>query len=259
MVDTELRDLLQQRLCVLGVLEDPRLDLLKQLGAAALDHVAQQRPGGAAEANQRYPAPQLLPRQRDGLVDVVQLLGDVDVALQDLLVLLVVGRPERGREVRALLVHHLDDHAHGLRYHEDVGEDDGRVEEAGEALDRLQGQGGGDLRVAAALEEVTVALGLVVLGEVSAGFVTLRDYQLPRSLVFGWVSQGPRVLGVGIVGLCTLAHHPHGRPLNLLACGQTSVSCSGKVSPWKYDLPHAARRIRSFCNGSNSPISAVVV
>jgi hypothetical protein len=96
------------------------------------------------------------------------------MALHDLGVLLVLGRLERLREVRALLVHHLDDHAHGLGYHEDVGEDDGRVEQAGEALDRLQGQGGGDLRVAAALEEVALALGFVVFGEVSAGLFTLR-------------------------------------------------------------------------------------
>lgn len=175
MVNAKLCDLLQQRLRLLGVFVDPCLALLEQLGAAALDHITQQRPWGAAEPNQRHPALQLLPRQGDGLVDVVQLLGDVDVALQDLLVLLVVGRPERVREVRALLVHHLDYHAHGLGYHEDVGEDDGGVEEAGEALDRLEGQGGGNLRVAAALEEVTVALGLVVFGEVSASFSHCED------------------------------------------------------------------------------------
>jgi hypothetical protein len=74
--------------------------------------------------------------------------------------------------VRALLVHHLNLHAHGLRDDEDVGEDNGRVQQAGEALDRLQGQRRGDLGVAAALEEVAGALGFVVFGEVAAGYET---------------------------------------------------------------------------------------
>lgn len=168
-LDAELGDLLKQGLGLLGVGVDPRLDLLEDLAAAALDHVAKQGPRGAAEAKQRHATLQLLAGQGDGLVDVVELLGDVDVALHDLGVL-AVGRGAQGvGEVRALLVDHLDGHAHGLGDDEDVGEDDGSVEEAGIALDGLQGQGGGDLGVAAALEEITAALGLVVLGEVAAG------------------------------------------------------------------------------------------
>lgn len=55
-------------------------------------------------------------------------------------------------------------------------------------------------------------------------------------------------------GLCTLAHHPDGWSLDLLACAYTvstlhHMVCSGRehVS----DVPRAARRIRSFCKGSN--------
>lgn len=155
---------------MLGVLVDPCLALYEQLRAATLDHVAQQRPRRAAEAKQRDPALEFPPRQCNGLVHVVQLLGHIDVPVHDLLVLLVVRRLERLREVRALLVHHLDHHAHGLRYHEDVGEDDGGIEKAGEAFNGLQGNRRGDFGVAAALEEVAGALGFVVFGEVTAGW-----------------------------------------------------------------------------------------
>lgn len=172
MIDADLSDLLQQRLGLLRVLVDPRLALHKQLRAAALDHVAQQRPRRAAEAKQRHATLQLAAGEGDGLVDIAQLVGHVDGAVHDLLVLLVIGALEGFREVRALLVDHLDDHTHGLGDDEDVGEDDGGVDEAGKALDGLQGQRRGDLWVAAALEEVAVALGLVVLREVSAGWVT---------------------------------------------------------------------------------------
>lgn len=69
----------------------------------------------------------------------------------------------------ALLVDHLDRHAHGLGDDEDVGEDDGGVDQAGVALNGLEGQGRGDLGVAADFKEVTPAFGFMVLGEVAAG------------------------------------------------------------------------------------------
>lgn len=55
-LDTELRDLLEERLGLLRVLVDPRLALLEQLGAAALNHVAEQCPWGSAEAKQGHAA-----------------------------------------------------------------------------------------------------------------------------------------------------------------------------------------------------------
>lgn len=168
-LDTQLRNLLQQRLGLLRVLIDPRLDLLEQLRAAALHHVAEESPGSTGEAEQRDAAVELLARERDGLVHVVQLLGHVDVALHQLGVLPVGGGAERVGEVRTLLVDHLDCHAHRLRDHEDVGEDDGGVDQAGIALDGLESQGRGDLGVAADFKEVTPAFGFMVLGEVAAG------------------------------------------------------------------------------------------
>lgn len=77
--------------------------------------------------------------------------------------------------MRTLLVHHFDCHAHRLRDNQDVGEDDGGVDETGIALDGLKGQGGGDLGVAADFEEVTPAFGFMVLGEVAAGWVKLLE------------------------------------------------------------------------------------
>lgn len=169
-LDTDLGNLLQERLGLLGVAVDPRLALHEELGAAALDHVAEERPGGAAESDEGHAAGELLAGEGDCLVDVVELGGNVDVLGQDLFVLPVGRRLERLGEVGALLVDHLDRHTEGLGHDEDVGEDDGGVEEAGEAFNGLQGQGAGDLGVTAAGEEVAGTLGFVVLGEVAAGF-----------------------------------------------------------------------------------------
>lgn len=163
MIHTDIGNLGQQLLRFLRILVDPSLHLSKQLRAAALNHVAEKRPRSTTEANQRHPARQLLPRKRNGLVDVVELGSDVDLAAENLFVLSIKRVLERVREVRSLLVHHLDLHAHGLGDDEDVGEDDGGVHQALEPLDRLQRQGGGDLGVSAALEEVARAFGFMIL------------------------------------------------------------------------------------------------
>lgn len=137
-VYTDISNLGQKLLRLLRVLVYPRLGLGEKLGAAALDHVAEERPRSAAETNQGNPAGQLLPRQGDCLVDVVELGGHVHLSAEHLLVLPVRGALQRVGEVRPLLVHHLHLHAHGLRDDEDVGEDDGGVQQALEALDGLQ-------------------------------------------------------------------------------------------------------------------------
>lgn len=202
-VHTDISNLCQQLLRLLGVSVNPRLNLRKQLSATTLNHVAEQSPRSTTEADQRHLSLEPLARQRDGLVHIIELGGDIDVLGEDLAVLLVVGGLERAREVRALLVNHLDHHAHGLRNHEDVGEDDGRVDEAGVALDRLQCNRRGNLGVATALEEVPVALGLVILGEVTAGCPIESVH-----VQFNGRSVSPSL---------TLSHHPHGRALNGLA------------------------------------------
>jgi hypothetical protein len=83
--------------------------------------------------------------------------------------LLVLGVLERVGEVRTLLIHHLNFHAHGLGNDQNIREDDGGVEQTGVTLDGLESQGRGDLGVPAACEEISRALGLVVLGQVSTG------------------------------------------------------------------------------------------
>lgn len=203
MFNAQLGNLLQQRLRLLRILINPRLALLEQLRSTALRHVTEQRPRSATEANERHAAIQLRPRHGDGLVHIVQLLGHIAMTVQNLAVLAVIRALERAREVRALLVDHLDRHAHGLGNHENVGEDDGGVDEAGEALDWLESQGRCDLGAPADLEEVLGAFGFVVLGEVAAGF---------RWIVSKW--QSWRVNG----SKRTLSHHPYWRPFNLLSC-----------------------------------------
>lgn len=168
MIHTNIGNLGQQLLRFLRVLVNPGLDLSKQLRAAALNHVAEERPRSTTEANQRHPARQLLPRQGNGLVDVVEISSHIDLAAENLFVLSVGWVLERVREMRSLLVHHLDLHAHGLGDDEDVGEDDGGVQQALESLDRLQRQGGGNLGVSAALEEVARAFGFMILRQVAA-------------------------------------------------------------------------------------------
>lgn len=214
MIDTYICNLGQQPLGLLRMPVDPSLALGEQLGAAALHHVAEEGPGGAAEADERDSAGQLRPRQGNGLVDVAEPVSDVDGLLQDSPVLGVGGGLEGVGKVRALLVHHLNLHAHGLGNDEDVGEDDGGVEQAGIPFDGLQRQRRRHLGVAAALEEVAGPLGLVVLGEVAAGWQIRRSVRAPPP------PPPPLSEGPGLKGSrprLTLPHHPHRRTLDFLA------------------------------------------
>lgn len=167
-LDTKLRNLLQKGFGLFGILVDPCFGFLEQFGPAPLNHVAEQGPRRPAEAKQRDPTLELLPRQGDGLVDVIKLFRHIDGTLHHLGVLSVVRAAQGVREVRTLLVDHLHNHAHGLGDDKNVGEYDGSIDEAGIALDGLQRQGGCDLWVSAALEEVAGSLGLMVLGQVAA-------------------------------------------------------------------------------------------
>lgn len=112
-----------------------------------------------------------MPGKSDGLVDIVKLLGNIDIALHHFGVLAVVWASQRVGEVRSLLVDHLHSHAHGLGDHENVREDDGSVDEPGIALNGLQRQSGSDLGVPAAFEEVAGSLRFVVLGEIATSWL----------------------------------------------------------------------------------------
>jgi len=57
-----------------------------------------------------------------------------------------------------------------LRNDEDIGEDDGGIDEAFIALNGLKGEGGCDFGAAATFEEVVLAFRLVVFRQVTSGY-----------------------------------------------------------------------------------------
>jgi len=59
-----------------------------------------------------------------------------------------------------------------LRNDEDIGEDDGGIDESFVALNRLEGESGGDFGAAAAFEEVVLAFRLMVFRQVTSGYTT---------------------------------------------------------------------------------------
>lgn len=132
----DLGDLAQDGFGVLRVVVSPLLDLLPSLATPTFHHIPKQRPRSRAEPNQRHLAVQRLAGQSNRREDVLELLKDVGLAVEDAL-LGVLDRFERVGEVRSYAAEHLDFHAHGLRDDEDVGEDDGGVEQARVATDGL--------------------------------------------------------------------------------------------------------------------------
>lgn len=167
MFHTDVGNSVQQCLRLLGVFVDPSLAVLEQLRATTLNHVAEQSPWSATETNQRNSASQLLSRQSNSLVHVTQFLSDVNRAVHHLAVLLVLWGAQRVGEVRSLALEHLNYHAHGLGDDEDIGEDNGSVDETSKAIDWLEGQGRGNLGIAAAFEKVTAIFDFVVFGEIT--------------------------------------------------------------------------------------------
>lgn len=132
-VDADICDAREKRLALLRILEQPSFGLLERLGSTALDHVREQGPRCAAEANKRDLATEPVPGARDGVKDVTEFLVHVDVLAKTYD---ICGRVERGGEERRRV--HDDLHAHGLRDNEDVAEDYRRVDEALIPPDRLE-------------------------------------------------------------------------------------------------------------------------
>lgn len=124
-VDADVCDTREKRLALLRVLEQPSFGLLERLGSTALDHIREQGPRCATEADKRDLATEPVPGARDGVKDVAELLVHVNVLAEthD-----VCGRVERGGEEWRRV--HDDLHAHGLRDDEDVAEDYRCVDEA---------------------------------------------------------------------------------------------------------------------------------
>jgi hypothetical protein len=59
-----------------------------------------------------------------------------------------------------------------LRYDEDIGEDDGRVDQALESFNGLECERRGNFGAAAAFEEVMFSFGLMILGQIATSYVT---------------------------------------------------------------------------------------
>lgn len=152
-------------MCAVRVLVAPRLGLLPRAAPTALDHVAKEGPRAGAEADEGDLALEAVARLGDGGVDVLELVEDVDVAVEEA-ALGVLRVAERVGEVRAEAGEHLDVEAHGLRDDEDVGEDDRGVEESVEAADGLEGDLACEVRGAAHGEERVLCADVLELWEV---------------------------------------------------------------------------------------------
>lgn len=162
-VDAHVGDALQQLVGRLRVLVQERLEQRLGAAAAALDHVAHERERGAHEADERHLTVDLLARQVERVQHVAQRLLDVGVQVE---LVDVLGRADRVGQHGPHLGHHLDLHAHGLRDHENVREDDDRVHVV--AAQRLQTHFHRQLGHAAHGEEVVAHVAqLAELGQVA--------------------------------------------------------------------------------------------
>ena len=124
-VDAHVRDTLEEGLRLLWVLEQPRLRFLKRLAPSSFNHVREQRPWRAAEADEGDLAVESVPRLRDRLEDVSQLLLDIDLTMQ---LRDILGCIEWVWKAGTRVHQHL--HAHRLRDDQDVAEYNGGVDEA---------------------------------------------------------------------------------------------------------------------------------
>lgn len=172
---------MQKRFGSIRIFVDPRLDFFENLTPTALDHITEQRPGRTTKANQRHSPRQLLPRQRNSLVDIFQLGRYVYIFLHDGFVLRVLWALQGRGKMRSLFVEHHNLHAHCLRDNEDIREDDGGIYESGEAFNGLEGEGGRNFGVATCFEEVVGSFDYVVFGEVAASFGLLLEVS-PRMM-----------------------------------------------------------------------------
>ncbi|MNT24314.1 hypothetical protein D3C72_1597810 [compost metagenome] len=156
------------------------LGLAEVLRRAAFDHVGGQGPRAAGEADQRHAAVELAADGADRVHHVAKVFlrvgdrqrFDVGRGADDLL------------EARAFAAFEVQAQAHGIRDGEDVREQDRRVQRV--AVQRLQGDLAGELRVHAQAHEVT-GLGAAgaVLRQVAAGLA----HHPHRGDVYGLLEQ----------------------------------------------------------------------
>ncbi len=166
---------------------------------AAFQHVAGHRPGRAGEADQRGLRRQFAAQAADGLVDRrqgrVQPLAaqavDITAAFQRF-------------QARADALLEPDLLAQGVGHHQDVGEQDRRIEAV--APDRLQGDLDGHIRREAELEE-TLRPGpqLAVFRQVAAGLAHQPDWRAGQALASERPQQ--RLVGGGRRGFSGRSGH----------------------------------------------------
>jgi hypothetical protein len=123
-VDANICNTIEERLALLRILEQPRFSFLEGFGPTSLDHVREEGPRCATEANKWDLAAEPVSRPRNSLKDVAKFLLHVDVLAQ---AANVRWRVERSRECGGGV--HKDLHAHGLRDDENVAKNDGCVDE----------------------------------------------------------------------------------------------------------------------------------
>ena len=138
------------------------LDRREGLRARPLDQVTGERPRRPGKADDRGAVADLAPQPLQDFAGEAEIGGGIETAQpQD-----VVSGPDRMREPGTVLVE-FDLHAHRLDRDQDVGEEDDAVR--GEAPERLERHLGGEVRVAAELDERDPAADLPILRKVSPG------------------------------------------------------------------------------------------
>ena len=121
------------------------------LAAAAFDHVGRKRPRAAGKADQRRPAVQFAPDQGHGVHHVAEVVARIDGRQR----FHVRGAADGFAESGPFAFGEMESKIHGVGNGQDVGEKNRRVE--GVALQRLQGDFTGELRIPAQAHEVAGA------------------------------------------------------------------------------------------------------
>lgn len=170
MVYADVGNLMEEFFGLFGILVNPSLAVLEQLCSTSFNHITEQCPGGAAEANQRDPTRQFLSGQGNTIIHIAQFFGHINMTVKNLLILPIGRRLKWIGEVRTLFVDHFNCHAHGLGNYKDVGKYDGGIEKASVALNGLQRQGRSNFGISAAFEEITATLCLVILGKITTSY-----------------------------------------------------------------------------------------
>ena len=137
-----------------------RLRLCVVSGRSALDGIGGQGERRAGETDEWHPAVKLLADQTDRLQDVAERVAGLH-ALQPRH---IVRRTDRGVDDRALALDEIKRDPHRLERQQEIGEEDRGIDV--ETVDRLEGHLGGQLGLAADLEQRVLGPDRAVLGHI---------------------------------------------------------------------------------------------